>query len=336
MQWLPSRPWFRAPNVTEHGSTPSEPRARLALSLVLVGFVALAVAWLGDPRAASFSDAGGRLATVKTMAEQHSLDPRPRLLGRRRSTASGVHHPILFAVPSRRQLGRGDQPPARRRRPPALAAGRRRAVVLIPVLSVVLAAYAARRLSRWASGGDGWLAFWFVGSAFARAVLRRPTSGSTRRPSPWRFSLSPSRSKAEAGGRSSAGCSPGLAIVMRNDMLITFAALGVAAMLVAATERQRCSPAMASSSSAGGGSLASWQRTRSCGARCCGYSDGVGARRATRPVAGLHLAERLVTRSSPPSGCSPTSTGSPCHRCGPRDRDPADGGRRAGRSARPR
>ncbi len=28
---------------------------------------------------------------------------------------------------------------------------------------MVLAAYAARRLSRWASGGDGWLAFWFVG-----------------------------------------------------------------------------------------------------------------------------------------------------------------------------
>ncbi len=39
------------------------------LSLLLVGFVALAVAWLGDPRAASFSDAGGRLATVKTMAD---------------------------------------------------------------------------------------------------------------------------------------------------------------------------------------------------------------------------------------------------------------------------
>ncbi len=35
--------------------------------------------------------------------------------------------------------------------------------MLLPVLSVVLAAYAARRLSRWASGGDGWLAFWFVG-----------------------------------------------------------------------------------------------------------------------------------------------------------------------------
>ena len=35
--------------------------------------------------------------------------------------------------------------------------------MLIPVLSVVLAAYAARRLSRWASGGDGWLALWFVG-----------------------------------------------------------------------------------------------------------------------------------------------------------------------------
>ncbi len=74
-----------------------------------------------------------------------------------------MHHPILFAYPH------GDSWVAVNALPLVVAGrplwqlGGARAAVLLPVLSVVLAAYAARRLSRWASGGDGWLAFWFVG-----------------------------------------------------------------------------------------------------------------------------------------------------------------------------
>ena len=142
--------------------TRSHHRGTLALALLAVGLVALAVAWLGDPRAASFSDAGGRLATTKVMADSGSWVPD---LGYWAGAVdpTGDHHAILFAQP------RGDRWVAVNALPlvtagkPLWQIGGARAAVLLPVLSVVLAAYAARRLSRWASGGDGWLAFWFVG-----------------------------------------------------------------------------------------------------------------------------------------------------------------------------
>ena len=78
--------------------TRSHGRGALALALLFIGILALGVAWLGDPRAASFSDAGGRLATVKTMAENHTWTPD---LGYWASgiDPTGLHHPILFAYP---------------------------------------------------------------------------------------------------------------------------------------------------------------------------------------------------------------------------------------------
>jgi hypothetical protein len=137
-------------------------RRRLGLSLLIVGVIALAVAWLGDPRTASFSDAGARLATVRTMAANNTWEPD---LGYWAGSVDpgATNHPILFATPH------GDAWVAVNGLPLVVAGrplwemGGARLAVLIPVLSVVLAAYAARRLSRWASGGDGWLALWFVG-----------------------------------------------------------------------------------------------------------------------------------------------------------------------------
>ena len=54
---------------------------------------------------ASFSDAGGRLATVKTMAEHRHVGPRPRVLGRGGRPGRGLHHPHSLHVPARRPAG---------------------------------------------------------------------------------------------------------------------------------------------------------------------------------------------------------------------------------------
>ena len=110
--------------------------------------------------------------------------------------------------------------------------------MLLPVLSVVLAAYAARRLSRWASGGDGWLAFWFVG--LLSPVLFYGADFWEHAPA-LALALLAVALVLEGGGRKAVvgGLVAGLAVIMRNDLLATFAALGVAALLVP-EERRRC------------------------------------------------------------------------------------------------
>ena len=115
--------------------------------------------------------------------------------------------------------------------------GGARAAVLIPVLSVVLAAYAARRISRWASRGNGWLAFWFVG--LLSPVLFYGADFWEHVPA-LALALLAVALVLEGGMRKVllGGLAAGVAAAMRNDMLATFAALGVAALLV--PEERRC------------------------------------------------------------------------------------------------
>ena len=111
------------------------------------------------------------------------------------------------------------------------------AAVLLSVLSVVLAAYAARRISRWASGGDGWLALWFVGllspALFYGADFWEHAPALA-------LALLAVALALEGGMRrvAIAGLLAGIAAVMRNDMLVTFVALGLGALLVR-SERTR-------------------------------------------------------------------------------------------------
>ncbi len=83
----------------------SDHRGTVALALLAVGLVALAVAWLGDPRAASFSDAGGRLATTKVMADSGSWVPD---LGYWAGAVdpTGNHHADPLRTAARRPVGR--------------------------------------------------------------------------------------------------------------------------------------------------------------------------------------------------------------------------------------
>ena len=109
--------------------------------------------------------------------------------------------------------------------------------MLLSVLSVVLAAYAARRISRWGSGGDGWLALWFVGllspALFYGADFWEHAPALA-------LALLAVALALEGGMRrvAIAGLLAGLAAVMRNDMLVAFVALGLGALLVR-SERTR-------------------------------------------------------------------------------------------------
>src|SRR4029450_1350133 len=109
--------------------------------------------------------------------------------------------------------------------------------VRLPVLSVVLAAYAARRLSRWASGGQGWLALWFVG--LLSPVLFYGADFWEHAPAV-AFGLMAVALLLEGGGRRAVlgRLVAGLAAVMRNDMLVPYPALALAALLVT-QERRR-------------------------------------------------------------------------------------------------
>ena len=161
--------------------TPSHERRKLAIALIFIGCVALAVAWLGDPRAASFSDAGGRLATVKTMAETNTWLPDLGYWAEAVDPGGG-DHPILFTLRYGDRWVEVTSLPLVVVGRPLWEIGGARAVVLLPVLSVVLAAYAARGCRgghREATGGSR------SGSSVCcrRCSSTAPTSGSTLPPS---------------------------------------------------------------------------------------------------------------------------------------------------------
>ncbi len=223
------------------------------------------------------------------MAEQHSWVPDLGYWAGEFDT-SGIHHPILFAVPHDDGWVEVTSLPLVVAGRPLWQLGGARAVVLIPVLSVVLAAYAARRLSRWSSGSDGWLAFWFVG--LLSPALFYATDFWEHGPA-LALAFLALALVLEGGSRRTiiGGLVAGLAIVMRNDMFLTFAALALAALLVK-EERKRCISrwrelvvgAVASLAVLGTNALV-WRAVA---------GTATGSVRATQrvEVAGLHLGQR--------------------------------------------
>lgn len=139
-------------------------RRALPAALAVVFAVAVAIAWLGDPRAGSYSDSGARIATVKTMAEQGTWVAD---VGYWAAAAdpTGQHHPLLYARPVGAHWQVVKSLPLSWLGRPLWDIGGARAVMLIPALGVVLAAWGAYRLGRWSHGGSGWSALWMVGLA---------------------------------------------------------------------------------------------------------------------------------------------------------------------------
>jgi hypothetical protein len=209
-------------------------------AVLLLAILYAGVIGLGDARAWSGSDAGGRVATVKWMAEHHSWVPQVGYWAAE-ADPGGVHHPLYH---TELRGGHWVQPASL----PFVVVGRvlwtlggPRALLVLPALGSLLAALSARRLARAVGAPTGWAAFWLVGAAgpalfyagdfwehsaavgVALAALALLWSGDDAGPTSLAAAV--------------AGVLAGLAVVLRTEMAIFLVALGAASLAVRGERR---------------------------------------------------------------------------------------------------
>lgn len=159
--------------VLTRAERPSRPqparRGRVLGSVVLLlAFYAVLLA-LGDSRAGSVADVGGKLATAKVLAEgdatsmdvgywAEDLDP------------DGVFHPLANTAAFAEDWVQGTSAPYSLLTGALWRIAGPTAVALLSMLAAAAAAAAAGRLARRLGAGDGRLAFWIVGLAAPVAV----------------------------------------------------------------------------------------------------------------------------------------------------------------------
>jgi hypothetical protein len=157
-------------------TTPARPpESRPARPVVVLGALVLllavygVLALLNNPRGTLGTDTGGKLATLAEIQRTHSLDPDIGYWAEAQDP-DGRLHPLWYT----HHIGDGwvnvTTLPMLVVASPLYDIGGERAVLLLPMLGAAFAALAARALSRRASGGDGWLAFWTVGLASPIAI----------------------------------------------------------------------------------------------------------------------------------------------------------------------
>ena len=192
---------------------------------------------LGDVRAWSGSDPGGKVATVRWMAQHHSWSPDVGYWAAR-ADPTGAHHQLVYThhfgghwvqvtslpliyvgVPLYRLAGLGG-------------------LLVLPVLGSLLAAICARRLALLLGAPRGWLAFWLVG--VGTPVLFYAGDF-------WEHSLAVGLVLAglvlafEPDGWSRcvlAGLAVGLAAVMRTEVLVYAFAFVIGALVVRSERRE--------------------------------------------------------------------------------------------------
>jgi hypothetical protein len=216
-----SRPWWSWPSV--------HVVLLLALYALVVG--------LGDTRAASGSDAGGKVATVKYMHDHHTLVPQ---VGYWAASAdpSGTFHPLYHTY------FRGDYWIQATSLPfvyaglPLYDLAGTRGLLIIPILGSLLAALAARRLARRLGSRTGWAAFWLVGAASPMLFYAGDFWEHSAAVGLALLSLTLALEAPQAGGRkglwtvAAAGLLAGLAAVLRTEVLVYAAAFGLGVILV--------------------------------------------------------------------------------------------------------
>ena len=131
--------------------------------LLLLALYALVIA-LGDPRAASGSDAGGKLATVVVMADHGTLVPDVGYWAAEQDP-DGDHHPLWNTTRVGDDWVQATSLPFVAAAVPLYRLAGPFGALLLPMLGGVVAALGARRLSRLLHGDEGWAAFWLVGAA---------------------------------------------------------------------------------------------------------------------------------------------------------------------------
>lgn len=202
----------------------------VASALALLLLYAL-VAGLGDVRAYSGSDAGGKAATASVMAERGTLEPDVGYWAEE-VDPDGAHHPLVNTEPRGTQWVQGTSLPFSIASARLWDLGGASAALLLPAAGALLGALAARRLARGLGGGlaAGEAAFWLVGAAgpvgfyalelwehapatglvvFAVASIVRPRNG-------W--------------DAAAAGLAAGAAVVLRAESALVLGAVGVAVL----------------------------------------------------------------------------------------------------------
>lgn len=215
------------------------PPRRLPAWVAVVGLILLyvGVIALGDARTASGSDAGGKLATVVAMAEDHTLVPD---LGYWAEDADpeGLHHPLWHTTSTGSRWVQATSLPFVAAAVPLWMLGGAGGVLVLTIAGGAIAALAARRLARQLGAGEGWAAFWLVGAAGPVLVYtgdfweHAPALGlallaislALSADTPWRGLL--------------AGLVGGLAIVLRAEMLLYVGVFAVASLAIGAERRR--------------------------------------------------------------------------------------------------
>ena len=143
------------------------PRVVGACLLLVVAYGSLSL--LNDPRGTLGSDSAGKLATLRVMSRNGSLDVD---LGYWAAHAdpTGALHPLYYTNLVGGKWVQVTTLPQLIAAYPLYRIGGERAVLLLPMLGALLTALAARALARRLSGGSGWLAFWVIGLATPVAI----------------------------------------------------------------------------------------------------------------------------------------------------------------------
>ncbi len=201
-----------------------------ALVVLYVGAAAL-----GDTRAYSGSDAGGKAATVKVMAERGDWDPDVGYWAES-ADPEGRLHPLVKTTPIADRWVQAASLPLVFASVPLWNAAGPPGLLVLPMAGAVLAAVAARRLARTLGAGTGWSAFFLVGAASPAAFYaldfweHAPAVGlvllamSLLLPGPGH---GVSRLAAVGGG-----VAAGAAVAVRAEMAVYLAVFAVSVMVV--------------------------------------------------------------------------------------------------------
>lgn len=203
-------------------------RPVVACFVLLSLYVVLSLA--NDPHGYLGTDTGGKVATLRVMAERHRLDPDVGYWAEREDPA-GRLHPLYYTSRVGHRWVNVTTLPALYAAYPLYRLGGYRLALLVPMMGAVLAALAGRRLVAMA-GGDGDLAFWVLGLGSPLAVYAldfwEHTLGVALLGWAVVAALSARSSRQPLAGWAGAGLLAGLAATMRTEALVYAAALVVA------------------------------------------------------------------------------------------------------------
>jgi hypothetical protein len=147
----------------------ADTRLRLLTAVLGLTLVYLLVLALGDARAGTGSDAGGKLATARVLAEDGGLSPDVGYWAEDLDP-EGRHHPLVNTERRAEHWVQATSVPYSLVTGRLWAIGGAAAVGALSMAGAVAAALAARRLAARLGGGAGWTAFWLVGLASPLAL----------------------------------------------------------------------------------------------------------------------------------------------------------------------